>query len=131
MSGSAGSTLSQLYNPFAIYVDPNQMMYILDQTNYRVLRWKFGEPLGYVVAGGNGAGGSLTQISTSYAMFIDSQYNIYVSDSGNSRVSLWLPTNRTSGILVRKSSVDRTCETRVHVPCFPVGCRWKWSRKYS
>ena len=99
-SGTAGSSISELYSPSAVYVDGNSNMYILDTTNYRVLRWRIGEPLGYVVAGGNSAGASLTQISTSYGMFVDSQLNIYVSDAGNDRVTKWLATNRTSGILV-------------------------------
>ena len=76
-------------------------MYILDRTNYRVMRWTHGEPRGYVVVGGNGAGAALNQISTSYGMFVDSQLNIYVSDSGNSRVTCWESRNRTSGILVK------------------------------
>jgi hypothetical protein len=100
-SGSAGSSYSELYNPTAIYVDPNRVMYILDQTNYRILRWTYGEPRGYLAAGGNGAGSAYSQFSTSYAMFVDSQNNIYVSDSGNSRVTLWTPGNRTWSTLVR------------------------------
>lgn len=99
-TASAGSTFSQLNNPYAVYVDPNRYMYILDTSNYRVLKWQLGEPLGYVVAGGNGGGGALTQLGTSYAMFVDNQRNIYVSESGNHRVTLWLATNTTSGILV-------------------------------
>jgi hypothetical protein len=100
VTSSYGSSYSQLYNPAAIHLDSNNNMYILDTTNYRVLKWTVGDPLGYVVVGGNGAGSSLTQISTSYGMFMDNQLNIYVSDSGNSRVVKWLSTNTTSGILV-------------------------------
>ena len=99
-SGSAGGGLSELNNPNAIFMDRNQTMYILDTTNYRVLRWKLGEPMGTVVAGGRSWGTSLTQITTSYAMYVDNQYNIYVSEYGNNRVSKWLPTNTSSGILV-------------------------------
>ncbi|CAF4459743.1 unnamed protein product, partial [Rotaria sp. Silwood2] len=99
-SGSYGSTYAQLYNPHAIYVDSNRVMYILDTTNYRVLRWQFGDPFGHVVAGGNGAGAALTQITTSYALFVDSQSNVYVSEYSNHRVTLWLSINTTSGILV-------------------------------
>ncbi|CAF4732949.1 unnamed protein product, partial [Rotaria magnacalcarata] len=75
-------------------------MYILDTSNYRILKWRLGEPLGYVIVGNQAAGSGLNQISTSYAMFVDNQYNIYVSDSGNSRVVKWLATNTTAGILV-------------------------------
>ena len=99
-TGTAGSSYSQLNNPSAIYIDANRVMYILDTSNYRVLRWRIGEPLGYVVAGGHSAGSSLTQITTSYAMFVDSQYNIYISEYGNHRVTMWLSTNTTAGILV-------------------------------
>lgn len=54
-TGSAGSTMSQLYNPFAIYVDTNGTMYILEAHNYRILRWQPGDPVGFVVAGGHGS----------------------------------------------------------------------------
>ena len=132
VTSSGGSTFSQLNNPTAIFVDSNQVMYILDQINYRVLRWAHGEPLGYVVAGGNGAGSALTQISTSYGMFVDSQYNIYVSDSGNSRVTLWQTRNRTSGILVKTFIFQRRHNTsELNVFFVSSGRRWKWSRKYT
>lgn len=75
-------------------------MFILDTTNYRVLRWKLGEPMGTVVAGGNSWGANLNQITTSYAMFVDSLQNVYVSEYGNHRITLWSVTNRTSGTLV-------------------------------
>ncbi len=76
-------------------------MFILDTSNYRVLKWQLGDPLGYIVAGGNSAGALFNQISTSYSMFIDNQLNIYVSDAGNNRVTQWLSTNTSSGILVK------------------------------
>ena len=79
-------------------------MYILDTSNYRVMKWQVGEPMGYVVAGGRGAGSALNQFSTSYSMFVDQQYNIYVSDYANARVTLWLASNTTSSILVGSTS---------------------------
>ncbi|CAF1116879.1 unnamed protein product [Rotaria sordida] len=99
-SGSSGTGYSELSSPSAIYVDANRIMYILDTSNYRVLKWTLGEPMGYIVAGSQSAGSALTQISTSNGMFVDNQYNIYVSDNGNNRVTLWLATNRTAGIVV-------------------------------
>jgi hypothetical protein len=97
---ASGSSRSELYYPTAIYVTPNQTMFIMDTSNYRVLRWQSGDPLGYVVAGGNGAGSVFTQIGASYALFADSQYNIYISENSNHRVTKWLQTNLTTGILV-------------------------------
>jgi sugar lactone lactonase YvrE len=100
VTGNYGSSRAQLYNPYGISVTPNGTMFIMDTSNYRVLRWQLGDPLGYIVAGGNGNGGAFTQIGTSYSLFVDSQYNIYVSDSGNSRVTKWFAGNTTAGTLV-------------------------------
>lgn len=103
ITSSSGSSLSQLSSPTSIYVDPNGIQYILDWTNCRVMRWVEGEPMGNVVAGGNGCGGSLTQIHYSYGMFVDNQSNIYISDRQYHRVVQWSPTNLTSGVLVYSS----------------------------
>lgn len=75
-------------------------MFILDTTNYRVLRWQLGDLIGYVVAGGNGNGGAFNQIGVSYSLFVDDQYNVYVSEYTNHRVTVWYTKNMTTGLLV-------------------------------
>lgn len=100
ITSNPGSSLSQLSNPSSIYVDPNGMMYILDTSNCRVLRWAPGEPLGFLVAGDGSCGSTLTRISTSYGMFVTPSYDIYISDYANHRVTVWSPSNTTSGVLV-------------------------------
>jgi hypothetical protein len=97
---AAGSSRSELYNPTAISVTPNQTMFILDRDNYRVLKWQVGDTLGYVIAGGRGAGALFTQITTSYGLFVDTRYNVYVSEYSNYRVTLWSAGNTTAGRLV-------------------------------
>ncbi len=99
-TSNAGSSRATLNSPSAIFVTPNQTMFIMDTSNYRVLRWQLGDPLGYIVAGGNGYGSAFTQIGTCYALFVDSQYNIYISENDNHRVTKWSQTNTTAGILV-------------------------------
>lgn len=100
MTGTAGARRSELSSPYGIRVTSNGTMYIMDTSNYRVLRWQVDEPLGYIVAGGS-SGTTLDRLGTCYSLAIDSQRNIYVSDSSNHRVALWRVTNMTSGILVR------------------------------
>lgn len=100
MTGSWGSSLSQLRNPYDLHVTPNRTMFILDTSNYRVLQWQLGDPMGYVVAGGNGNGGAFNQIGVSYAFFVDGQYNVYVSEYGNHRVTKWTSNNISAGVLV-------------------------------
>ena len=99
-TGIWGSARSLLYYPTAIYVTNNSTMFILDTWNHRVLRWVPGDPMGTIVAGGQGNGGAFNQIGTSYQLFVDDQLNVYVSESSNHRITRWSTTNTTSGILV-------------------------------
>ena len=101
VTSSWGSTRSQLYNPYSIHVTANGTMFILDTSNSRVLRWPIGEPMGTVVAGGQGAGGAFNQLGTSYSMFVDERFNIYISESSNHRITKWAVENITAGVLVR------------------------------
>lgn len=98
-------------------------MFILDTGNYRILKWKSGEPLGSIVAGSQVSGSALSQISTSYAMFIDSQYNIYVSEYGNHRITKWSAVNTTAGILVYDILIMFKYYLLYHI----VGGWWQWS----
>ncbi|CAF4021362.1 unnamed protein product, partial [Rotaria sordida] len=97
---TGGSGFSELRNPSSVYVTPDGILYILDNLNYRVQKWIYGEPLGFTVAGGRGSGTSLTQISAGYGLFVDNQYNVYVSEYGNHRVSMWTLGNTASGTRV-------------------------------
>lgn len=96
----SGSSRSELYSPVAIRVTLNATMFILDMNNYRVLKWQVGDPLGYIIAGGNGGGAAFTQIGVSYDIFLDSLLNLYVSEYGNNRVTYWTAGNTTASRLV-------------------------------
>lgn len=96
----SGTSRSELYYPVAISVTPTGAMYVLDQANYRVLKWQVGDTLGYVVAGGHGSGAAFTQMGTSYGLSLDGQYNVYLSEYSNHRITLWTVGNTTAGRLV-------------------------------
>lgn len=122
VTSTAGSRRSELNSPFAIRVFSNGSMFILDTGNYRVLKWQVGEPLGYVVAGGNGYGSTFDRFGTCYGFFVDSLFNIYVSDSSFHRVTVWRVSNTTSGQLVI------TCQDISIENIFLVG-RWRERRR--
>ena len=90
-----GMTLS---NPTAVFTTDTGFLYVLDFSNYRVLRWNNSQTV--VVAGGQGSGTTLNKISTSYGLFVDPNHNVYISEYGNHRVSLWTNGNTTIGRLV-------------------------------
>jgi hypothetical protein len=97
-----GSSYSELDLPTGIFIVSNGIMYILDSGNYRVLRWTVDQPLGFVVAGGQGSGTTLNKISTSYGLYVDDQSRIYISEYSNHRVTRW--DNTTAGILVKSNN---------------------------
>lgn len=100
VTSSWGGARSLLYYPHAIDVTEGGTMFILDTYNFRVLRWQAGEPLGFLVAGGNGNGAAFNQLGYGYALFVDQQQNIFISDNSNHRVTRWSSANTTSGVLV-------------------------------
>lgn len=78
-----------------IHIDSNGSIYILDGGNGRVTKWKQGDTVGEIVAGGNGIGYNITQLDSSYGMFIDEETSIiWIADTNNHRIVQWLsPTN--------------------------------------
>ncbi|CAF4697035.1 unnamed protein product, partial [Rotaria magnacalcarata] len=53
----AGSTPDKLNNPWGLYVDSNQAVYIVDRNNHRVQLWNNGVISGVTVAGTTGISG--------------------------------------------------------------------------
>ena len=97
---TAGSTSVHLNKPTAVFVNSNNVIYVLDSLNYRVQQWSLGQAMGVTVAGGRGQGAAYTQISTSYALHVDARSNVYISDCGNNRIHFWAFGNTTAGRLV-------------------------------
>ena len=124
-STTAGARLAELNTPYAIYVTPNGTMFILDSSNYRVMKWQLNDPSGVVVAGGRGYGSTLDRLATCYAMFVDNQFNIFISDNTYHRIVRWSVTNTSAGQLV--SDIPASPMSTNDVECI-LGGRWQWSR---
>lgn len=75
-------------------------MFILDTSNYRVIKWQLGDQIGSIVVNGRGAGSTLDRIGISYAMCFDNLNNVFISENGNHRVTKWSLSNNTVGQLV-------------------------------
>lgn len=95
---AGGSSLSELSGPTALFIDLTGIMYIYDSLNYRVQKWKIGEPLGLTVAGGRGSGTSLDKIVSGNGLYVDNQARVYVSENTNHRVTRW--DDATIGFIV-------------------------------
>ena len=58
-----GNGNNQLSNPWGLYIDDDQTIYIADQSNHRIIEWKWNATSGQVVAGGNKQGNEAHQLS--------------------------------------------------------------------
>ncbi|CAF0936989.1 unnamed protein product [Adineta steineri] len=95
-----GYQLNQLCRPAYIFVDDNQSIYISDQFNHRVMKWKKGAKEGTIVAGGNGEGRNLNQLSHPLGVIVDDLDQIYVADFGNHRIVRWYEGKEEGEVVV-------------------------------
>ncbi|CAF3936331.1 unnamed protein product [Adineta steineri] len=95
-----GDQLNQLDHPTFIFVDENQSVYVTDQNNHRVMKWKKGAKEGTIVAGGNGEGDNLNQLSEPHGVIVDNLGQIYVADGENDRVMRWCEGKEEGEIVV-------------------------------
>ena len=84
-----------------MYVDDDQNVYVADQSNHRIVKWKSGATSGQVVAGGNQQGSGAHQLSNPYDVIIDKERDsLIICDTSNQRVIRWPCQNGTSGEII-------------------------------
>jgi NHL repeat len=83
-NGSVGSSLNQLNSPSGVFVDTNDVLYVADTNNHRILKISSstnGTNSGTVVAGIAGVSTVRSDTLNSLrAVYVDSQQNLYIAD---------------------------------------------------
>ncbi|CAF3000908.1 unnamed protein product, partial [Rotaria sp. Silwood2] len=93
-----GNGINQLSDPWGLYVDDDQTVYVADWSNHRIVEWKWGATSGQVVAGGNGQGSGAHQLSYPQDVIVDKERDsLIICDRSNRRVVRWPRRNGTSG----------------------------------
>ncbi|CAF3584057.1 unnamed protein product [Rotaria sp. Silwood1] len=88
---------NQLWNPWSLYVDDDQTIYVADHSNQRIVEWKPGATNGTVVASGNEA----HQLNGPIDVIIDKESDsLIISDYRNKRVVRWPRHNGTRGEVI-------------------------------
>ncbi|CAF0831807.1 unnamed protein product [Adineta steineri] len=95
-----GNKLNQLNYPTFMFVDEDQSVYVSDQNNHRVMKWRKDAKEGRIVAGGNGKGENLNQLSEPEGVIVDDLGQIYVTDFDNDRVMRWCEGKEEGEIVV-------------------------------
>ncbi|CAF4688490.1 unnamed protein product, partial [Rotaria sp. Silwood2] len=81
-----------------MHVDDDRNVHVADQSNHRIVEWKWGATSGQVVARGNGQGSEAHQLSYPRDVIVDKKRDsLVICDNSNGRVVRWLRRNGTSG----------------------------------
>jgi sugar lactone lactonase YvrE len=92
-NGSSGTALNQLNTPWDVFIDVNDIIYIADSSNHRILNVTLmnnESNYGTVIAGiTNVSGSNAMTLNTPCAIYIDSEKNLYIADTANHRVQFW------------------------------------------
>ncbi|CAF1008605.1 unnamed protein product [Adineta steineri] len=100
-----GNQLKQLDYPSFIFVDKDQSVYVSDQNNHRVMKWRKDAKEGIIVAGGNGEGRNLNQLSSPEGVTVGHLGQIYVADYTNHRVMRWWEGKEEGKIVVSGNGI--------------------------
>jgi sugar lactone lactonase YvrE len=84
-------------------IDKYGFIYVADSEKHAVRKWKIGDPIGKLVAGGNGKGNSFKQLAGPQGIFVDQSNQIYVADRGNNRVMCWYEGATKGNIVVGRN----------------------------
>ena len=96
-------------------------LYIVDQSNHRVMSYLSGASSGTVVAGGNGQGTSNTQLYLPVGLYFDSSSNsLYIANAGANNIVRWV-LGATNWILVA-GSISGLNGNSSSLLEYPVGC---------
>ena len=102
-----GSNLNQLNDPYYVFVDRNNSIYISDNKNHRIVKWDANAKQGVIVAGGQGQGNLSSQLSDPLGVIVDRCGAIYVADAGNSRVMRWCKNDKQGSIIIGEDQQDK------------------------
>ncbi|CAF4543837.1 unnamed protein product [Rotaria sp. Silwood2] len=93
---------NQLDRPRGICIDDDeQVIYIVDTSNHRIIEWKYGSPNGQIVASGNRAGKRTDQLNNPTYVVVDKRKDcLIICDHGNRRVVRWPRRNGINGEII-------------------------------
>jgi sugar lactone lactonase YvrE len=103
-NGSSGRANNALNSPWGLALDGNDILYVADQQNSRVMKFQSGSLNGSIVAGTGMYGNNVNQLQQPAEISINVASSIYVNDYSNYRVMLWR-NNSSSGVMVAGTGV--------------------------
>ncbi|CAF5072433.1 unnamed protein product, partial [Rotaria sp. Silwood1] len=114
-NGTRGETIISNISCIGLTMGNNGFLYVVDDEEHEVRRYKIDDTKGTVVAGGNGKGHRLDQLSNPHYVFVDRDHSVYVSDYWNHRVMKW-EEGATQSIVVAGGQGKGNSLTQLNYP---------------
>ncbi|CAF3394846.1 unnamed protein product, partial [Rotaria sp. Silwood2] len=89
-NGISGETIISNIFCRGLTMHDDGSLYVIDNENSEVRRYRRGESQGTVVAGGHGSGHDPNQLFGPQYIVVDKDHAVYVSEHGQSRVTKWV-----------------------------------------
>lgn len=101
ITGSFGTNVSQLTNPFGVTLDSSNTLFVADRGNSRIQKWSMNALSGTTVAGQvtGVPGAGLNALNHPACVEVDSSGNMYIAEVYNYRVLFW-PSCASSATLL-------------------------------
>ncbi|CAF3717556.1 unnamed protein product [Adineta steineri] len=92
-----GHELNQFNNPWGIFIDNDNSIYIADYWNHRIVKWKLNSNTGENIAGGSGCGNEINQLNYPTNIILNKEKNSYIiCDTYNKRVIQYFDQDQTN-----------------------------------
>ncbi|CAF4594882.1 unnamed protein product, partial [Rotaria socialis] len=118
-SRSGGTTQGEILidniDCYGLAMDEQRYLYVSAHVNQEVRRYKLGENIGTLVAGGNGKGNGLNQLHYPTYLFVDRDHSVFVSEWLNHRVMRWDKGSK-EGIIVAGGQSAGSSLTQLNGP---------------
>jgi sugar lactone lactonase YvrE len=105
----------ELNQPFYLYVDNNDNIYVSDTFNYRVLLVHSNSTNFTIVAGTGVQGPNNDQLNWPYGVFVNHNKTIYIADRHNHRIMKWF-SEASAGILAAGDGSPGSSSTQLNEP---------------
>ncbi|CAF2062987.1 unnamed protein product, partial [Rotaria magnacalcarata] len=103
------SLLNQLRDPTGLFIDNAGNIYVTDNRNFRIVKWKPGASSGQVVVGGNGEENDVFMVAyflncTTSKIVVDNNRTMFICDRGNLRVQRWFQNDNQGQTIIANIS---------------------------
>jgi sugar lactone lactonase YvrE len=84
-----GQNFDQLADPYGIFLDANDTIYVADRSNHRIVTWEQGASIGQFAAGVKWENNRKIALNMPQDIVVDKDGTMFISDGGNRRVLRW------------------------------------------